>query len=164
MAIHAAFHATVDAILQRVDRALSRAVLWELPQTPVSGMAYGRLPPCRWQFWQVRLLPAKRLAGSDTAGPISLAVSVKSAYPYLTSEPNGSSATAAISGDVHWVRSMSTLHTVGRLGAAIKAGAHKQDEPRVFHSALSIEPASAPADVDSSSPCAQVSMLGFGRR
>jgi len=29
--------------------------------------AYGWVPPCRWQFWHARLLPAKRLAGSDTS-------------------------------------------------------------------------------------------------
>src|SRR5215472_9331724 len=30
-AVHAALHTTVDAIFERIDRALPRAVLWELP-------------------------------------------------------------------------------------------------------------------------------------
>src|SRR5580692_3142804 len=76
------------------------------PQTPISGMVYGWLPAPRWQFWQARLLPANRIPGSDTAGPISFAVSAKSACPYLTSFPNGSSPTMAISGGVHCVRSI----------------------------------------------------------
>ena len=43
------------------------------------------MPARRWQFSYARLLPAKRFAGSETAGPISLAVSVNSLRPYLTS-------------------------------------------------------------------------------
>src|SRR5262249_60531168 len=35
------------------------------PQTPVIGIAYGWVPAFRWQFWQARLLPAKRFARSN---------------------------------------------------------------------------------------------------
>src|SRR5262249_28141000 len=94
------------------------------PQTPMSGMAYGWLPPRRWQFRQARLLPAKRLVGSDSVDPLSFAVSVKSVYTYLTSMPNGSSATDAISGGAHWVRSMSVLPAIDRLGPAVQAMVH----------------------------------------
>src|SRR5262245_25826395 len=48
------------------------------PQTPIRGIAYDWVPAFRWQFWQARLLPAKRFAASETSGPISFGVSVKS--------------------------------------------------------------------------------------
>src|SRR5262249_28783232 len=83
------------------------------PQTPVMGIAYGWVPAFRWQFWQARLLPAKRFAASETSGPISFGVSVKSACPYLTSSPNGSSPTLLISGGVHCVRSIATVSAAG---------------------------------------------------
>src|SRR6516225_6290105 len=109
----------------RVSTAPSRArYCGNCPQTPMSAMAYGWVPPCRWQFWHVRLLPAKRLVGSDTFGPISFAVSEKSACPYLTRVPNGSSATVVISGGVHWVRSMSLFPAVARLRPPIEAVVH----------------------------------------
>src|SRR5207248_1198636 len=95
------------------------------PQTPISGIAYGWLPARKWQFWQARLLPAKRLFGSDTCGPISFAVAVKSACPYLTSLPNGSSATVAKSGGVHWVRSMLIGSAACALRPATTAAADK---------------------------------------
>src|ERR1700730_4570613 len=93
------------------------------PQTPISGMAYGWLPACRWQFWQARLLPANRIPGSDTAGPISFAVSAKSACPYLTSFPNGSSPTMAISGGVHCVKSILMGSAAGEARAVIQTPA-----------------------------------------
>src|SRR5215472_15920455 len=68
-------------------------------------MANGWVPACRWQFWQARLFPAKRLDTFDTSGPISFAVSVNNARPYLTNVPNGSLPTELISGGVHCVRS-----------------------------------------------------------
>src|ERR1700730_8979307 len=48
-------------------------------------------------------------------------MSVKSACPYLTRLPNGSSATVEISGGVHRVRSMSMLSAAGTLRPVIKA-------------------------------------------
>src|SRR6516162_4750955 len=109
----------------------------------MSAMAYGWVPPCRWQFWHVRLLPAKRLAGSDTVGPISFAVSVKSVCPYLTRVPNGSFATVVIAGGVHWVRSMSLLPAIERVRPAIEAVVHniaasKSQERFIVHSALNL--------------------------
>src|SRR5262249_7766717 len=70
-------------------------------------------PAFRWQFWQARLLPAKRFAAFETSGPISFGVSVKSTCPYLTSSPNGSSPTLLISGGVHCVRSIATVSAAG---------------------------------------------------
>src|SRR6516164_7449194 len=107
----------------------------------MSAMAYGWVPPCRWQFWHVRLLPAKRLAGSDIVGPISFAVSVKSACPYLMRMPNGSSGTVEISGGVHRVRSMSLFPAIARLRRAIETVVHniaaskKSQETFIAHSA-----------------------------
>src|ERR1700751_2175235 len=95
------------------------------PQIPMSGIAYGWVPPRRWQFWHVRLLPAKRLVGSDPVGPLSFPVWEKSPYPYLTSLPNGSSATAAMSGGVQWVRSMLLSSAIERPKPATEAVMHK---------------------------------------